>query len=439
MRPELGAQPAIAVPRVSERTLANGLRVAAVRRTGVPMVEVRLRLPFAGTTRAHLARTTVLTETLLAGTAARDAESLAGAIQALGGALGAGADADRLALGGSALAENLRPLLGLLAEVLEGASYPADEVDGERERLVEEIAISRTVPSTLAGEALAVRAFGHHPYAWHLPTPEEVRAVTAASLRRLHADRIGPAGALLVIVGDVAPAKALDAAEATLGGWSADGRKTVTLPVPQTFSPGGISLLDRPGSVQTSMRIVGPGPRRDDPDHAAFNLVNTVFAGYFSSRLVANIREDKGYTYSPHSGLDHADLATLVVIGADVATEVTAPALVETTYELAKVAALPVTQDELDAARRYLVGTMALSTASQAGLATTLARLLDVGLDASYLRTYPAELAKATTETAYETARRWLAPSAMATVLVGDAAVIGEPVAALGAVTPLSL
>ena len=209
--------------------------------------------------------------------------------------------------------------------------------------------------------------------------------------------------------------------------------------MPQAFSPGGISLLDRPGSVQTSLRIVAPGPRRDDPDFAAFSLANTVFAGYFSSRLVANIREDKGYTYSPHSGLDHAERATLLVVGADVATEVTAPALVETSYEMAKVASLPVEQDELDAARRYLVGTLALSTSSQAGLATTLARLIDTGLGAAYLREQPAALAKVTTATAYEAARRWLAPSAAATVLVGDAAVIGESVAVLGEITPITL
>jgi zinc protease len=414
-RPELGPQPAIAVPRVAERTLANGLRVAAVRRSGVPMVEIRLRIPFAGTTRAHLARTTVLTETMLSGTAEHDAESLAAAIQALGGSIGVGADADRLVLSGSALAENLAPLLGLLGEIIDSAGYPADEVDGERERLVEEIAIARTTPSTLAAEAMAVRAFGKHPYAWHLPTPAEVRAVSSGRLRTLHGERVGPAGALLVVVGDVAPAKALDAVEKALGGWAAGGRTSVEMPVPQAFSPGGISLLDRPGSVQTSLRIVAPGPRRDDPDFAAFSLANTVFAGYFSSRLVANIREDKGYTYSPHSGLDHAERATLLVVGADVAT------------------------GELDAARRYLVGTLALATSSQAGLATTLARLIDNGLGAAYLREQPAALAKVTTETAYEAARRWLAPSAAATVLVGDASVIGGPVAALGEITPLAL
>lgn len=438
-RPQLGPPAAIKVPRVSERTLANGLRVAAVRRPGVPLVEIRLRVPFAGTAGSHLARTTLLSETLFAGTDRYDARGLAEAIQALGGALAATADADRLVVSGSGLAANLRSLLGLLSGVLTAASYPAGQVAGERDRVAEEIAIARSTPSTLAGEAVSRRMFGRHPYGRDLPTVPEVQAVTAAALRGLHARQMSPAGALLVLVGDLPPARALDTAEDALGGWSGDGRRVVDLPPVPAFAPGGIALVDRPGSVQTSLRVCAPGPRRTDEDYPALMLANTVFAGYFSSRLVANIREDKGYTYSPHSGVSHAQLASVLTVDADVATDVTAPALVETRYEMARVVALPVRQDELDAARRYLIGTLALATASQAGLASTLAGLLDAGLDAGWLRSYPARLGAVGLDAAHAAAQRWLAPAGAATVLVGDAAAIGPSLAALDAVEPLTL
>ena len=438
-RPELGPPPSIKVPTSAERLLASGLRVVAVRRPTVPLVEVRLRVPFAGRARSHLARSSVMTDAFFTGTVDHDAQGLAQAIQALGGGLSAGSDADRLAVGGSALASNLRALLGLLAEVLTGNTYPAHEVAGERDRIAEEIAIARTTPSTLAGEAVSRRLFGSHPYGRDLPTVDEVQSVTSASLRKLHEERISPSGAILVIVGDISPARAIAMAESALAGWLPAGRKPATLgPIP-AFEPGGISLLDRPGSVQTSVRLVAPAPTRTDPDYAALSLANTVFAGYFSSRLVANIREDKGYTYSPHSSVSHAEHASFLSVDADVATDVTAPALVEMWYEQARIAAGPVTQDELDSARRYLTGTLALSTASQAGLATTLARMFDAGLPAVWLREYPRALAKVTVGDAYAAARRWLAPSASATVLVGDAAVIGDGVGALGAVSPLTL
>ena len=438
-RPELGPAPRIKVPSLSERVLPSGLRVVAVRRASVPLVEVRLRVPFAGRARSHLAQSSVLTDAFFSGTEIRDAHELAQAIQALGGGLSAGSDADRLAVGGSALAAHLRALLDLLAEVLVQNAYPAEEVAGERARIAEEISISRTTPSTLAGEAVSRRMFGDHPYGRDLPTVEEIHAVTPASLRRLHRDRISPAGAVLVIVGDVNPRRAIDDAEAALAGWQPDGRKPTSLPAVPAFVPGGISLLDRPASVQTSVRLVLPAPSRQHPDYPALSLANTVFAGYFSSRLVANIREDKGYTYSPHSAISHAELASYLTVDADVATDVTAPALVEMWYEQARVAAAPVTREELDSARRYLTGTLALSTASQAGLATTLVRLLDNGLDAAWLRDHPAALAKVTVDDAYRAARRWLAPAASATVLVGDAGVIGGGVEALGALSSLTL
>lgn len=438
-RPELGPAPRITVPSVAERTLESGLRVAAARRPGVPLVEVRLRVPFAGTTVTHLAPSALLGQTLFSGTAEHDARSLAEAIQSLGGGLSAGSDADRLAVAGSALAPRLGRLLALLAEVLVSNTYPADEVTGERDRMAEEIAIARTTPATLASEAVARRVFGHHPYGRGLPTVEQVQGVTAAALRRLHAARVSPTGALLVIVGDIRPAKALDAAESALAGWSSDGRRAVTLPRVPAFTPGGVALLDRPGAVQTCVRLAAPAARRTDADYAALVAVNTVFAGYFSSRLVANIREDKGYTYSPHSGIDHSQQASILTIDADVATEVTAPSLMEMQYEMGRVATLPVQQAELDAARRYLIGTLALSTASQAGLASTLARLLDAGLEPSWLREHPAALAEVSVASAHEAAHRWLAPSAAATVLVGDAQRIAADVETLAAVTPMAL
>ena len=101
-------------------------------------------------------------------------------------------------------------------------------------------------------------------------------------------------------------------------------------------------------------------------------MANTIFGGYFSSRWTENIREDKGYTYGPHSRLEQTALGGALVLDADVATEVTAPALLETLYELGRLASLPVTPAEVEAVRQYLIGTIALSTATQAGLASNL-------------------------------------------------------------------
>ena len=143
--PQLGKARIVKLPSVAETILDNGLRVLAVRRPGVPLAEVRLRVPFAGPSgrggRAHTAQAQLLGDTLLSGTDRRSAAQLAADVQALGGQLSASTDADRLGFGASVLVSGLPGLLEVLAEVLTGAAYPKREVIGERDRLVQELAI----------------------------------------------------------------------------------------------------------------------------------------------------------------------------------------------------------------------------------------------------------------------------------------------------------
>jgi predicted Zn-dependent peptidase len=417
--------------------LASGLRVLVVRRPSVPLVELRLRIPFqpgpGQRGHAHLTRASVLSQTMLSGTAEMSTVDIAAALQEVGGGLAVGVDPDRLLVSGNALSTGLPRLLELLADVLTGATYPSGEVAAERDRLADRIAMAASQPSQAARKALLRRLYDTHPYAVQTPEPDEVRAVKPPALRSLHASRVLPAGSLLVLVGDVSPAKALDAVEAALDPWSGSGEVTELRPAPDPV-PGPLLLVDRPGSVQSSLRLGLPAVGRAAPDYQALQLANLVFGGYFSSRLVENIREDKGYTYSPHSSISHMAAGSVTVVDADVATEVTAPALLEIGYELGRIAALPATQDELDQARQYATGTMQLSVASQGGLAATLMTLSAAGLGLDWLYEQPARLASVTLDDVHEAAARYLAPSRAVTVVLGDVQTVGDSVATLGPV-----
>jgi zinc protease len=399
----------------------------------VPLVELRLRLPFGGTAPSHPARASVLANTMLAGTAAHSQVELAAELQALGADLSVSSDSDRLIVGGAVLRTGLGALLGLVAEVLESAAYPSREVAGERSRLAERLAILRSQPSVLVGEALNQRLYGSHPYARELATPEAVQSVTAAQLRKLHADRVRPDGSTLVLVGDLSPARVLDTVESALGSWTGDPAGRPLPPLPPV-RPQPLLLVDRPGSVQASIRLGGPAVRREAPDYPALQLANLAYGGYFSSRLVENIREDKGYTYGPHSRISHSVAGSRLVVDADVATAVTAPALLEIWYELGRMATLPITAEELENVRQYAVGSLALSISTQAGLASTLSALIGVGLGLDWLREHPRRLAAVTLEETFEAARSYLAPAGMLAVVLGEAAQIRDPLAALGPV-----
>ncbi|WSK42441.1 insulinase family protein [Micromonospora maris] len=428
--PPLGPTRRLKLPSQAERTLGNGLTVIAVRRSAVPLVELRLWMPFG---RAHLARGQLLAQTLLSGTETMSSVQIAAELQKIGGGLSAGLDPDRLMLSGTGLATGLDRLLEILAEVLTGANYPAEWVATERDRMVDGIQVARSQPAHLVRTALLKRIYGKHPYAVQTPEPEQVRAVRPAALRTLHAQRVHPAGAVLVLVGDVRPERALDAAEKALGGWNGDGHSAAPPPAPPLV-PGPLLLIDRPGSVQSSLRMALPAVPRTHPDHAALQLANLIFGGYFSSRWVENIREDKGYTYGPHSVVEHSVAGSLLVAAAEVATEVTAPALLETHYELGRLATLAPSEEELEQARQYALGTLQLGVSTQAGLASLVSAYAGNGLRLDFLSEHAARLARTTADDVAAVAARYLAPSRAVTVVLGDAERIAD---ALGTLTSI--
>jgi predicted Zn-dependent peptidase len=391
---------------------------------------VRLRVPFA---RAHLARGAMLSQTLFSGTEQWSTVDIAAELQKVGGALSAGLDPDRLLISGNALASGLDRLLEILFGVLDGATYPAEEVATERERLVDHIQVAQSQPSHLARVALLRRRYGRHPYAVQTPEPDAVRKVRPAQLRALHAERLHPAGATLVLVGDMQPEKAIDAAERALGRWNGGGKQVDLPPTPPPV-PGPIQIVDRPGSVQSSIRLALPAVTRTSPDHAALQLANLIFGGYFSSRWVENIREDKGYTYGPHSLVEHSVAGSVLLVAAEVATEVTAPAMLETLYELGRLASLPPEEAELEQARQYALGSLQLGMATQAGLAGLVSTYAGFGLRLDFLAEHAAKLAKASREDVAAAASAYLAPARAVTVVLGDAERIEPSLAALGPV-----
>ncbi|GIF07880.1 M16 family metallopeptidase [Actinoplanes siamensis] len=425
--PDLIPDTELTLPPQAERKLPNGLTVIAIRRAAVPLVEVRLRIPFG---RAPLAPATLLSQALFTGTGSMTMLDIAAELQAVGGGLAAGLDPDRLQISGNALAAGLGRTLEILAGVLTGAAYPGEEVATERERLVDNIQVALSQPAHLARVALLRRMFADHPYAVQTPSPEQVRAVEPEALRELHAERVRPDGSILVLVGDIDPEQAIDVAEKMLGGWSGTARDGEIPPAP-ALRPGPLLLVDRPGSVQSSLRIALPALPRTDPGYAALTLANLVFGGYFSSRWVENIREDKGYTYGSHSVVEHFVAGSSLLAAADVATEVTGPSLLETTYELGRIASLPPGEEELEQARRYALGTLRLGMSTQSGLAGLATVYAGFGLRLGHLRDHSAALASATREQVAAVAATHLAPSRAVTVVLGDAEKIEAQLAAL--------
>ena len=431
--PSLGDQRVGAELAQTETVLGNGLRVLAVRSSAVPMAELRLAVPFAGTEAEHPAQAEVLAAALLAGTGRRDRLQIDTDLAAVGAELSAAVDPEHLALDGSVLIEGLPVLLDVLGDVLTAASYPDREVDGERDRLVERLEVARSQPGVLAREALLRRCFGAHPSASEVPEAEDVAVVTAAQVRQLHARAVVPDGSLLVLVADLEPAQALELVGAALAGWSAEVAAAVLPPWPP-ITPAATLLVDRAGAVQSQIRLVTQGVSRLDARYPAAQLANLVFGGYFSSRLMENVREDKGYTYGASSGLEMSQAGAVLTVALDTSRETTAAALMETVYELSRVVLVPPTDAEIDSARQYAIGSLSISLATQAGLASTLVRLLPLGVQPDWVRTHPQRLAATTNGEVRAAAQQLFGPGRFTGIVQCDVAAVGETLQAVGGV-----
>lgn len=431
--PALGEQRAAVEPASVDTVLDNGLRVLVVRQPAVPMVELRLRIPFGSEDPTRPARAELLAETLFTGTARRGRVEVDTDLAMVGGELSAGVDPERLSIGGGALASGLDRLLDVLADVLTSAAYPDGEIARERDRLVERITMAEAQPGVIARKALQRKRFGDHPYAHEMPEAAEVAVVTSAQVRELHSTAVVPRGATLVLVGDVDPESTVRLVGGALEGWRSDREATELKPLPEVRGDN-LLLVHRPGAVQSQLRLSARAIRRTDPRYPALQLANLAYGGYFSSRLVENIREDKGYTYHARSSIEFTNTTASLLVDADTASAVSAAALWEMRYELGRFGLIPPTESEVESVRQYAIGSLLTATSSQSGLASQLSALAGLGLGADWLREHPGRLAAVTTEQVADVALEFFAPSAFTGVVVGDAEVLAKQLTAIGGV-----
>lgn len=399
------------VPTVVERVLPTGLRVLSVRRASTPIVEVFLRVPFS-----HAEPALAI---LLAGTLA-DGLHTQSRLRTIGGRLAAAVDADRLRLTGYVLSDQLPAFLALVSELLTKPAHPEDEFALTVHNAVQSTIATRASSAHQVTQALSTRMFPSHPYGAPALEPEEFTQIDTAAVHALHTERVGPAGACLVMVGDVDPVAALDEAERALGAWLPASRP-VPMRKPGPWTPSR-SLVNKPGTPQSMLRMAMRIPKHDADDYPALALAVLVFGGHFSSRLVQNLREDKGFSYAPHSSLLHIAEAAVATVYVDVVTASTVPAVDEVFAELDRMTSRQVSPSELDCARRYSAGTLRLRLATLSGLASTLCELDLHRLPIQWLGGHDARLAAVTPEEVTAAAMKYLVPEKAVTVLLCDAA-----------------
>jgi zinc protease len=434
--PALGPERPVSWARRTVRTLPNGLQVVVAESKFIPKVTAQLFMRSGNAVVAH--RSPGLADMTAAvvrtGTESRSSRRIEEDLRRMGGDMSTTAGADSSAMGISGLAEFSQGLLDLMADLARHAILPVSEFEREQSQRVEDLRISRTTPGFLGSERLRRVLFGAHPYGTIAPTEEQVKSYTRDALADFYRTYYVPAESLLLVVGDVDSNKILEQVERAFGSWKAPMPPATERPTPPEISGRKVYLVHLPGTVQTEVSVGNRAITRTDPNWLRLVLTNSIYGGAFHSRLVMNIREQKGYTYSPRSSAVPLRQHGYFVVHAAVRNEVVAASLAEIFYELDRMRSLPVGDAELDDARNYLTGVFSLSAATQDGLLGQLSTVYLERLAEDYLETYRQRVRALTAEDVLATARRYLDSKNAQIVVVGDQSAIGDQAALFGEV-----
>jgi zinc protease len=430
--PALGPERPVVWPRRFRRTLANGLEVALVESHTIPKFTAELFFR-SGNAVAGAPGLAEMTATVArTGTAHRTSRQIEEDLRRWGSDLSTGAGADTSAIGFSGLSEFARPLMELASEIAREAAFPSEQFEREKRQKLEELKIARTTPDFLANECLRKVLFGAHPYSKIAPTEAQVEAYTLDSLTSYYREYYRPSGAMLVAVGDFSADKMFADIESVFGKSTGVPPAVADQSDPPAAQSRRVHLVHVPGAVQTEILIGNMAITRKHPDWLRLALANNIYGGAFNSRLVMNIREQKGYTYSPRSGNHPLRQYGYFSVSAAVRNEVVAATLTEVFYELDRMRSLPVDPLELADALHYMTGVFSLGLGTQGGIASQLATVMLNELPDDYLETYRERVRALTSGDVLLAARKYFDSAHAQIVIAGDRAEIAEQAALFG-------
>ena len=435
--PSLGPERPVVWPARTRHKLANGLDVVLVESHTIPKFtgELYFRSGNAAAAEQAPGLAEITATVVRTGTAARSSRQIEEDLRRIGADIGTSAGADNSAIGFNGLVEFSADLLKLVAELAQQASFPEDEFERERRQMIEGLRIARTTPSFLAKERMRRVLFGAHPYAIVAPTERQVEDYQLAQLTDFYRQYYRPGNALLIAVGDFAASQMMEQIQRIFGSWkSAEAPALPGAPLPE-LRGRHVHFVHLPESVQTQIVVANHAITRKHPDWLRLTLANSIYGGAFNSRLIMNIREQKGYTYSPRSGVHALRQHGYFTVNAAVRNEVVAASLTEIFYELDRMRSLPVGEDELSDARTYMSGVFSLGLATQDGLASQLSNVYLYDLPEDYLETYRQRVRALTAADVLAAARNYFDSTNAQIIVVGDRGQIADQAKLFGEVS----
>jgi zinc protease len=430
--PKPGTPRDFTVPEPKRFTLDNGLQVALVQWGTMPKVRVTLS---ARTGNGYEKATEVwladLTGDLIReGSATRTATQISEEAARMGGSLTVSVGPDSTTIGGDVLSEYGAKMAELVADVVSHPKFPESELPRLKANLVRNRAVSLSQPQQVALQKFRAVMYGDHPYGRLFPTEEMIKGYTLAQAQQFYKATYGAGRSRLYVVGRFDSAAVEAAIKQAFGGWEKG-----TAPHPEAAKPAStraVYMVDRPGAPQSTVILGTPTIDPSSPDFIAMTVMDAILGGAFASRITKNIRESKGYTYSPFSEISVRYHDGYWAENADVTTAVTGPSIKEILGEIDRLQTEPPTKDELTGIQNYLAGTYILQNSSRGGITTQLDYMNLHGLPATYASTYVKQVYAVTPQQVTDMAKKHIAEDRATIVIVGDRKAIEDQVKEFG-------
>jgi zinc protease len=432
--PKPGTPKDFRVPEPKRFTLPNGLQVSMVEWGNIPKVRVSLVVrtgnAFEDATQTWLADLTG--DLMREGTTSKSGTELSREAARMGGALNIGVGGDTTSVGGEVLSDFGPQFAALVADVARHPSFPASELDRLKANMARNLAVTLSQPQQLALQKFRSVLYGDHPYGRVFPTEAMIKGYTLDQIKAFYAANFGAARSHLYVVGRFDAAAMEGSIRKAFADWTKGAAAAPALPKPA--SKRAVHLIDRPGAPQSTILLGMPTIDPSSEDFVALTVMDALLGGAFASRITKNIREDKGYTYSPYSELSTRYRDAYWAENADVTTAQTGASLKEIFAEIDRLQATPPDAKELEGIKNYLAGTYVLQNSSRGGIAGQLQYVDLHGLPADYLTTYVKRVYAVTPQKVLEMAKKYLLDDQATIVIVGDRKVIEEQVKGFGGI-----
>jgi predicted Zn-dependent peptidase len=425
--PPPGGQPKPFVfPAQENFTLPNGMKVTLVQYGSVPKVAFTAYI-YAGSKEDAPGKkgvSSMVANMLKEGTGKLTSEKISISAAEMGGSLNVGAGTDSSIVSGEVLSEFDARFLELLAEVVMNPNFKAEDFERLRANQLQNLAVASTQAQNQAWEKFRDLVFGSHPYGQVNPRVDEVKSYTLDEVKKYYNDNYGAAKTHLYIVGQFNAAKIKSTISNSFGKWKAGTPSKRSVPVVKGDKK--FASIDRPGSPQSTIYLGMPAPNPADADYIKFVVMDSLLGGSFGSRITSNIRENKGYTYSPGSFIWNRFQTGYWIESADVTTQSTGASIKEILFEIERLKTEPVPEAELQGIKNYMAGIYVLQNSSRFGIIGQLETVNYHELPIGYVDNYVKNVLAVSADDIRDMAKRYLATDKMTLVVVGDKSKIAD-------------